>query len=151
VTGRNLLALSFRVIGLSLAAIAIVTAVYSILFVANSYVTKGRIEGYSTIQNSISVMPDSDQTGILYYPVVTYVDANGVERQFTGPQGRARPVYETGDEVDVRVSESSSPDARMASLMGVRGSTVVLGAVALLFLLLGFVAPYGFGGLRRPY
>lgn len=149
-TGRNLLALSFRIVGLVFGVLAAVTAVYSAVFVARSYLSDGTVVGHSTVRNSISVMPESESTGVLYYPVVAYHDTSGAERRFTGPRGRSAPAFKDGESVRVRVSAVRPDDARLATVLGVWGSTVVLSAIAAIFLLLGYAAPYGFGGLRRP-
>lgn len=148
-TGRNLLALAFRIISLVFGVLAAVTTVYSAVFVARSYLSNGTVVGHSTIRNSISVMPESESTGVLYYPVVAYRDASGEERRFTGSRGRSAPAFEDGESVQVRVSTVRPDDARLATVLGVWGRAVVLGAIAAIFLLLGYAAPYGFGGLRR--
>jgi hypothetical protein len=148
VIGRNLLALAFRVIALVFGVIAIATGVYSLLFVTRSDQIPGTVVGYTTVQNRITVMPDSDQSGILYYPVVSY-SALGTTRELTGPRGTSAPRFEVGEEVTLIVSQSNPADARLATVFGVWGTSIILGAVAFAFLIIGLLTPKGFGGLAQ--
>lgn len=147
--GRNLLGLAFRIIGLGFAVIAAVVGVYTLIFVLQSETVTGTIAGHARIQNKITVMPESDTTGVLYYPVIEYRAPDGQSREFTAPRGTAHVRFEVGDQVPVLVSVSNPARVRLATLLGTWGTAIVLAGIAVIFLLIGFVAPLGFGGLRR--
>jgi hypothetical protein len=120
------------------------------MFVLRAYSASGEVVGYTTIQNAIAVLPDSANTGILYYPVISYEDASGEDKEFTGPRGRSSPWLAVGEKVPVLVSSANTRDVRLNTVLGVWGAAIVLGSVAMIFMVLGFFAPFGFGGLVRP-
>ena len=144
--GNNLLGVAFRLVGLAFAGIAIVVAVAAGVFVAQSRAVSGTVIEHAVIDNSIRFGTVSG-SGLLYYPVVSY-QLNGEWHEFTGRRGRARPDPDKGDEVLILVSESRPPAARMNTTMGVWGSSIILGGLAALFLLLSVLAPLGFGGTK---
>lgn len=148
-SGRNLLGLAFRLIGLVFTASAIGVGGVTLSFVLRSDQLTGTVIEHSPVQNSISFMPGSDQTGILYYPVVRYTTPDGQERQLTGPRGRSSPRFAVGDPVPVYVLNSEPGNARLGTLMGVWGTAIILAAVALIFFLISLAAPLGFGGVGR--
>ena len=146
---RDLLALSFKVVGLAFAVIAAVTAIFTLSFVFRAEPATGIVIDYSRLKNSITLMPEGDETGVLYYPVVAYRAADGVEYQLTGRSGRAERRYPVGEQVPVLFLSSNPSDARLKTLMGVWGTPVILAGLALVFLVVGLAAPHGFGGSRR--
>jgi Protein of unknown function (DUF3592) len=148
-TGKNLLALAFRVVGLTFGVIAVVVAVFTVVFVLRSESTFGVVVDHSSIQNQITVMPQADQSGILFYPVIAYTTRNGTEATFTGPRGRSSPQFQVGERVSVLISGSSPGDARLNSVLGVWGTAIILGGLAAIFFVLSFAAPLGFGGIRE--
>ncbi|MEE8440900.1 MAG: DUF3592 domain-containing protein [Spirochaetia bacterium] len=148
-TGRNLLSVAFGVIGLFFAVIALVVAAYALAFVLRSDHAVGVIVDHRSVQNQITVMPRSDQTGVLYYPVIAYTPSGGAEHIFTGPSGRSKPQFQVGQEVSVLISRSDAGDARLNTLLGVWGTPIMLGGLAAIFLILGLAAPMGFGGMQR--
>jgi len=149
VTSANPLSLAFRVIGLVFAVIALVVAAYTLSFVVRSDGITGIVVNQASLQNEISVMPANEQTGVLYYPVIAYLTPGGIERTFTGPSGRSNPQFRVGQEVPLLVSGPGTGEVRLNTLLGVWGTSIILGGLAVLFLFLGLAAPLGFGGLRR--
>ncbi len=145
-TGRDLLSLSFRVIGILFAAVGALSAVSTALFVSRSARVTGTVVDYVVEQNAISLMSSADPTGLLYYPVVEYESASGERHTLTGRSGRPRRVYEVGDPLAVLVSLRDPEEARIDSAFGVWGSSIILGGLGGLFLLLSVLAPQGFGG-----
>lgn len=148
-TGKNLLSLAFRIVGLAFAVIAAVVAAFSLAFVLRSDHAVGVVVDYSSVQNQITVMPRSDQTGVLYYPVIAYTISGGDEHVFTGPSGRPNPQFQVGQEVSVLVSRFDAGDVRLNTLLGVWGTPIILGGLAAIFLILSLAAPIGFGGMRK--
>ena len=147
--GKNLLSLAFRLVGLTFAVVAAVAGAYTLAFVLRSDHAVGVVVDYSSVQNQITVMPRSDQSGILYYPVIAYTTPAGDEHVFTGPSGRPKPQFRVGQEVSVLVSRIDSGNSRLNTLLGVWGTPIILGGLAAIFFLLGLAAPMGFGGLRE--
>ncbi len=148
-TGQDLLGVSFRVIGLALTAIAAVAGAFTLVFVLRSQELIGEVVALSRIQNQITVMPSSTETGVLHYPVISYTTPAGIQREFTGPRGRVTPRHRVGDTVSVLVSRSDPADARLNTTLGVWGTPIVVGGLAVIFFILSVAAPFGFGGMRR--
>ena len=147
--GRDLLALSFRVIGLVFAVIAGVSAVATLIFVLRAEQTTGVVVDYSVVQNNISFMPGADKTGMLYYPVVAFTATDGAEYRLTGRSGRTSRRYPVGEQLPVLYSAERPAEGRLATLMGVWGTAIILGGLGAIFLVLGLAAPHGFGGSRK--
>jgi hypothetical protein len=146
--GRDLLSLSFRVVALVFVALAGGAAVNTWIFLANSVETVGVVTGFDTRQNAIGLMPEGNATGIISYPVVEY--RSGSETyQLTGRSGVSVDETPPGTQVRLRVSGADPGSARIATLMGTWGSPIILAAIGVLFVLLGVLAPFGFGGARE--
>lgn len=148
-TGRNMLGVAFRVVGIGFAAIAIVVVAFTLLFISRSESVRGMVVANKTVENEIKPMPRTAESGVLFYPVIAYSDADGISHEFTGPSGRSHPQFPVGTPVDVLVSYRDPENARLATVLGVWGTAIVLGIVALIFIILGFAAPLGFGGSHR--
>jgi hypothetical protein len=146
--GKDLLSLSFRVIGLLFAAIGAAVAIWTGMFVGRAEAVPGTVIDYAVEQNAISFMRAAEPTGMLYYPVVRYATTAGETRTLTGRRGRTARTYEIGAEVPVLVSPGDPDDARINTVFGVWGSAIILGGLGALFLLLSVLAPFGFGGSR---
>jgi Protein of unknown function (DUF3592) len=148
-TGKNLLSLAFRVVGLTFAVVAAVVVAFSVAFVVRAETALGVVVDLSSVQNKITVMPKADQSGTLFYPVIAYTTPAGTEGTFTGPSGRSTPQFQVGDEVPVLVSGPNPGDVRLNTILGVWGTAIILGGLALIFLILSLAAPLGFGGIRK--
>ena len=146
-TGKNLLSLAFRIVGLTFAVIAAVVAAVTLTFVIGSVASAGIVVDHASVQNQISVMPAGDQTGVLFYPVIEYTNATGSRAVFTGPRGQSTPRFQIGEEVPILVSQSGA--VRLNTVLGVWGTPIILGCLAAIFLILGLAAPLGFGGIRQ--
>ncbi len=147
-TGKDLLSLSFRVIGLLFAVIGAVAAASTAIYITRAVSVPGVVVDHVVEQNAISLMSAAEPTGLLYYPVVAYDAPSGESHTLTGRSGRTRKVYEAGDSLPVLVSPDDPQDARIDSTFGVWGSSIILGALGALFLLLSVLAPQGFGGSK---
>lgn len=147
--GRDLLSLSFRVIGLLFAGIAAIVAVSTGVFLGRAVRREGTVVDYRVEQNAITFLRQDGESGILYYPVVEYATADGEALTVTGRTGYTTRPYETGDRVSVLVNPREPGQARLDSTFGVWGSSIVLGGLGALFLLISVLAPFGFGGGRR--
>ncbi|MFW5826089.1 MAG: DUF3592 domain-containing protein [bacterium] len=146
--GRDLLSLSFRVIGGLFAGLGAIVAVSTLVFVARAESVTGTVVDYAVEQNSITFLQGSEPTGLLYYPVVEY-SAAGTEHRVTGRTGRTSRTWQPGEGVTVLVSPGNPQNARIDTVLGVWGSAIILGGLGALFLVLSVLAPFGFGGVRR--
>lgn len=145
---HDLLSLSFRVVGLVFAGIAVIVAVSTAVFVARAQRVEGRVVENRVEQNAITFLRGDEPTGMLYYPVVEY-SSGGVEYRVTGRRGTTSRVYEPGAPATVLVSGRNPERARLDTVSGVWGSAIILGGLGALFLLLSALAPLGFGGASR--
>ena len=147
--GRDLLSLSFRVIGLLFAGIGAIVAVSTLFFVSRAYTAPGTVVDHEVEQNAITFLRADERTGLLYYPVVEYRSTSGEMHQVTGRMGRASPRFEEGQQLTVLVAPADPSRARLNTVFGIWGSPIILGGLGALFLLLSLLAPFGFGGSRR--
>lgn len=147
--GRDLLSLSFRVIGLIFALTGVVVAVTTGVFVTRAERVTGEVVDYATEQNAIAFMRSDEPTGILYYPVVEYSLPGGGSYTITGRTGRSARAFEVGDRVGVLVATDNPERARLDTVFEVWGTSIILGGLGVLFLVLSVFASFGFGGVRR--
>lgn len=143
--GRDLLGISFRIIGLLFLSIAGGSAVNTSLLLSDAIRTDGVVLGYERTTNAIGMMPEGDDSGVLYYPVIGYGETPA-QYAITSSSGRAAPAYEIGALVTLVVPQDNPEGARVASLMGLWGAAIILGGLGALFLILSYLAPRGFGG-----
>ena len=148
-SGRDLLALAFRLIGALFLAVALGVVVQVLLFLGSSSRTDGVVVSLSTVQNAIRFTGENESTGVLYYPVVEYISGDGVLRQITGRRGTAEPRLRVGDGVGVIYRDASPAEARLDTVMGVWGSAIILAACGFLFVLISLLAPFGFGDTQQ--
>lgn len=146
--GRDLLSLSFRIIGLLFASIGAIIAASTLVFVARAEPVAGTVVDYAVEQNAITFLQGGEPTGLLYYPIVEYA-AGGTEQRVTGRTGRTSRTWEPGERLTVLVAPGDPRNARINTVFGVWGSAIILGGLGALFLLLSVLAPFGFGGVRR--
>ena len=149
-SGRDLLALTFRLIGALFLAVAVGVVIQVIVFLGSSTRTDGVVVSLSTVQNAIRFAGGDEPTGVLYYPVVEYVTRDGVRYEITGRRGTSEPQLRVGDSVAVLYRNASPAAARLDTVMGVWGSAIILAACGVLFLLISFLAPFGFGDTTEP-
>lgn len=145
-TGRSALSLSFRIIGVVFAVTGLGVALSSAIFVSRAFRVVGTVVDYRVVQNAISLLPAGEPTGMLYYPIVEYSMLPGESRTVIGRTGRAVRAYDTGERVGVLVSFRDAANARINTVFDLWGGSIILGALAALFLLLSVLAPLGFGG-----
>jgi len=119
------------------------------VFVLGAYAATGVVTDNSTIRNQIAPMPGDAETGVLYYPVISYTLSDGEVRTFTGPRGRSEPQFAVGEDVGILVSENDPERVRLNTVLGVWGTPIVLAGLAAIFLVIGLAAPFGFGGMKR--
>ena len=147
--GRDVLSLAFRVIGAVFFAAAIGAGLQTLLFLRDSATARGVVVEHKTISNAVRFVRGDEPTGVLYYPVVQYDTEDGKTYRMTGRTGRTRPELATGATVAVRYSLSRPDDARVATVMGVWGSSLILAGCGVLFLVISLLTPLGFGGAAR--
>ncbi len=144
-----MLSLAFRLIGMVFLGFALVATIGTLRFTTDAVRLDGTVVDLRVEQNAVPLMRAEEETGLIYYPIVEYEGPDGAVRQFEGRAGRQRPVYEAGDTVTVLLRLSDPAGARIDSLLGIWGSSIILGGMAVAFLLVGFLAPLGFGGSRK--
>lgn len=146
---KDLLGLSFRVIGLIFASIGAIAAVNTTVFVRRAETVLGTVIDYAVEQNSISFLQSAESTGMLYYPIVEYPASRGRTSRVTGRSGSPTRAYEPGEQIPVLVSTSNPERARINTVLGVWGTAIILGGLGAIFLLLSVLAPLGFGGSKQ--
>lgn len=137
---------AFRVAGLALAGIGAALAISTVLFVSRSVRATGEVVDYDVVQNAISFLQSDEQTGMLYYPRVAFVTHVGDRVVFRARAGRPTMEQPVGTRVSVLYEPSDAGDARVDRFMNVWGATVIVGGLGVLFLILGLIVPFGFGG-----
>lgn len=146
---KDLLGLSFRVIGLIFASVGLIAAVNTTIFVSRAQTVRGTVIDYAVEQNSISFLQSGESTGMLYYPIVEYPVRGDASTTITGRSGSPTRTYEPGEQVPVLVSTTNPERARINTVLGVWGTAIILGGLGAVFLLLSVLAPLGFGGSKR--
>lgn len=145
--GRDLLGLSFCLVGILFVVAGFGSAFITWRFVSGSDVVPGTVVDYVRTQNSVAFMGGDEPTGVLYYPVVSYA-VGSREYHVTGRRGTSRPVADTGSSIAVIVARDDPTRARLNTVLGVWGAAIILAALGGLFLLLSVAVPIGFGGSR---
>ncbi len=148
-SGRELFGFAFRVVGLVLTGIGAAIAINTILFVNRSAPATGEVVGHDVVQNAISLLQSDERTGMLYYPRVAFVTADGERVTFRSRAGRPIRQRDAGEQVAVRYHTADPGDARIDQFMNIWGATVIVGGLGVLFLVLALLVPYGFGGSTR--
>lgn len=147
--GRELMSLAFRLIGLIFLGFAAVALVGSLRFTSSAVGITATVVDVRTEQSTATFVPPEEGSGITYYPVIEYTGPDGIVRQFEGRAGSQRAVYTPGDSIAILVSESNPESARVNAVFSVWGRAIVTGGLGVGFLLIGLLAPLGFGGAGR--
>jgi hypothetical protein len=143
------MSLSFRVIGLIFLGFATVALIGSARFFSNALVSEGTVVGVRTEQSAAPLIPAEEGSGVTYYPIVEYVGPDGLIRQFEGRAGSQRQIYSVDETVSILVRDGNPESARINSFFNVWGRAIVTGGLGVIFLLVGFLSPLGFGGSER--
>ena len=140
---RELLSFGFRILAAAIALIGVTAALWVWSFAREAVRVEGTVVGFDMVRSELPLLRSDESAGRLYYPIIEYRVAGGEERRVTGRTGAARPALQPGDSVSVLIG-ADRQDARLDSLMDVWGAPIVLGGLALVFLVISFLAPLGF-------
>ncbi len=146
---RRLFGYFFLFVGATLLLVGAFHAVGTLSFLADARSTEGTVVDYELVEGAGPPFVGGD-AGILYYPVVTFDTFAGQRVRFSSPAGRNARVYD----IDARVSvlydpEKSQQRSRLDTFHGLWGRTSVFAGLGGIFIVLGLLAPHGFGGGRR--
>lgn len=148
-TGRELMSLAFRLVGMVFVGFAVVAGIGSYQFLSDAVEVSATVVDVRTEQSTAALLPAEEGSGITYYPIIEYVASDGIVRRFESRAGTQRALYAPGDEVSVLVSESNPESVRLSNPFNVWGRAIVTGGLGLGFLAIGLLAPLGFGGAGR--
>lgn len=147
--GHALFGFAFRVAGLALAGIGTALAISTVLFVSRGVAATGEVVSHDVVQNAITFLQADDTTGMLYYPRVAFVTHEGGRVVFRSRAGHPTKEPAVGERVSVLYAPSDAHGARIDQFMNIWGSTVIVGGLGVLFLVLALLIPHGFGGSGR--
>ncbi len=147
--GGNFFAVFFRGIGLAMLAGGAIYGVVIFSFTSRAVHAEGRVIRMDTVKSALPFMEQVKGSGVLLYPVVSYTTESGKSVDFRAASGSPHPRYSVGDLVPVMYDPASPSEGRVDTLMGVWGAPLILLGIGAAFLLLGFLAPLGFGNIPR--
>ncbi|WP_455382070.1 DUF3592 domain-containing protein [Salinispira pacifica] len=147
--GTSFFSVFFRGIGLAMLAGGLIYAVVILAFIGRAAHTEGTIVRIDSVKNAVPFMDQVKGSGVIYYPVVQFKTQDGKTIDFRAASGSQRPRFSVGDSVSVMYDPANPSDSRINSLWGVWGAPLILLGIGALFLLLGFVAPMGFGNMPK--
>lgn len=142
-TTRQLFSFGFFGLAAILFVVGIGSAVSTGVFLSEAAEATGRVVEFRRVQ---SAAPLTDpESGIVYYPVITFETREGREVTFEADQGRLQRTYSVGETVAVLYPVEEPEGARVRDLFGLWGRALVLGGTGLLFALIGVIYVRGFG------
>jgi hypothetical protein len=141
---RQIFGYFFKLIGGALIIVGVVQAASTLWFLRDAEQTMGTVLDYERVEGAAPPFIGGD-AGVLYYPVVNFQTPGGREVQFTAPSGRNSRVYEIDSQVPVLYDADEPEAGRLGSFWGLWGGTVVFAGLGTVFVLIGFLAPHGFG------
>jgi len=141
---RQLFGYFFKFVGGALILVGAVQAIGTLWFMQQAREVRGTVIGYERVEGAAPPFIGGD-AGILYYPVVTFDTPAGRRVEFTAPSGRNSRVYGIDDQVTVLYDPEEPATSRLGSSWGLWGSTLVFAGLGAVFVLIGFLAPHGFG------
>ncbi|HUX12818.1 MAG TPA: DUF3592 domain-containing protein [Spirochaetia bacterium] len=147
--GGNFFAVFFRGIGLAMIAGGAVYAIVVLSFTTRAVHAEGIVIKMDTVKSALPFMEQVQGSGVLLYPVVRFTTENGKSVDFRAASGSQHQQYAIGDSVPVMYDPARPGEGRIGTLMGVWGAPLILIGIGAAFLLLGFLAPMGFGNTPR--
>lgn len=146
---KRLFGMFFLLFGAALLLVGLIQAAGTALYIRRAEPATGTVVSYDQVHNAAPLMDAVSGTGILYYPVVEFRTLENQSVQFTAPRGRGEKTYEIGARVSVLYNPNQPSRSRLDTFWGLWGPTAIFGGLGLLFGVIGFLAPFGFGGSRR--
>ncbi len=141
---RQLFGYFFKLVGGVLILVGGIQAVGTLLFMQQAREVAGTVAGYERVEGAAPPFIGGD-AGVLYYPVVSFDTPAGRRMEFTAPSGRNSRVYDIDEQVTVYYDPEKPEKVRLGSAWGLWGSTIVFAGLGVFFVLVGFLAPHGFG------
>ncbi|MFW6223675.1 MAG: DUF3592 domain-containing protein [Spirochaetota bacterium] len=141
---RQLFGNAFKLIGGVLVLAGVIQAIGTLLFMQGAREVQGTVTGYERVEGAAPPFIGGD-AGVLYYPTVSFDTPAGRRLEFTAPSGRNSRVYEIDERVPVYYDPDEPATSRLGSAWGLWGSTLVFAGLGAVFVVVGFLAPYGFG------
>jgi hypothetical protein len=139
----------FRGIGIALLAGGAIYVFIILSFTGRAAHAEGRIVKMDTVRNAAPFMDQVAGSGVIYYPVVRFKTQDGKAVDFRAASGSQRPTYSVGDKVPVLYDPNNPKDSRINTVWGVWGAPLILLGIGAVFLILGFLAPFGFGNMPK--
>lgn len=141
---RQLFGYFFKSIGGALILVGAIQAIGTLWFMQQAREVQGTVTGYERVEGAAPPFIGGD-AGVLYYPVVTFDTPAGRRVGFTSPSGRNARVYDIDEQVTVYYDPDEPETGRLGSAWGLWGRTIVFAGLGAFFVLVGFLAPHGFG------
>ena len=145
----SFLSIFFRGIGIALLAGGAVYVFVILSFTDRAVHAEGQVVKMDTVRNAAPFMDQVEGSGVIYYPVVRFKTQDGKAVDFRAASGSQHPAYSIGDRVPVMYDPSNPKDSRIDTVWGVWGAPLILLGIGAVFLMLGFLAPFGFGNMPR--
>ncbi|NBF39537.1 MAG: DUF3592 domain-containing protein [Spirochaetes bacterium] len=145
---RQLFGNFFKLIGGALILVGAIQALGTLFFMQQAREVQGTVTGYERVEGAAPPFIGGD-AGVLYYPVVRFDTPAGRRVEFTAPSGRNSRVYDIDEQVRVYYDPDEPETGRLGSAWGLWGSTIVFAGLGAVFVVIGFLAPYGFGHGRN--
>lgn len=139
----------FRGIGIALIVGGAIYVFIILSFTGRAAHAEGTIVRMDTVRNAAPFMDQVEGSGVIFYPVVRFRTQDGKTIDFRASSGSQHPAYAVGDRVPVIYDPSNPKDSRVNTVWGVWGAPLILLGIGAVFLVLGFVAPLGFGNIPR--
>lgn len=146
---RNFFSLFFRGVGAALLAGGFIYGVVIFIFTVSATHTIGQVVKIETVQNTLPFVDKSNGSGTYYYPLIRFTAKSGKVVDFRASSGSQHVQYAIGDTVPVLYDPAEPQDGRIDTLWGVWGAPIILVGIGAIFLLIGFLAPMGFGNTPR--
>ena len=144
---RQIFGYIFKFLGGILIIIGLIQAANTVSFMQSAERTTGVVMDYERVEDAAPPFIGGD-AGVLYYPVVRFETISGQQVEFSAPSGRNSRVYAIEETVSVFYDTEDPDNSRLGSFWGLWGRTVVFVGLGAVFVLIGFLAPHGFRGMR---
>ena len=142
---QALFATFFRWIALIFLVVLLATAARTLLFVTNSTEVAATVTGYREIRNYAPFGLFRPEDAARYFVEAEYRSRDGGRAYtVTASRGSSERGYEIGEQISVRYSRGNPERARINTLGGLWGGTVVFVILTGIFGTLAVMAPFAF-------
>lgn len=76
----------------------------------------------------------SEKRGGAYYAVIAFQTPDNRKQEFRNEPGTGRPIYQDGEQVEIRYEKQNPANAKIAGFWELWGLTTVLGGFGLIFM-----------------